>query len=52
MDVVQTATSLSITTTRIVEYADDQVSAQTLSLDGAESKSEFMNSPMVTTVSI
>jgi mannan endo-1,4-beta-mannosidase len=49
MDVVQSANQLAIKTTRIVEYADDQVTDQTLSLDGAESKSEFMNSPMATT---
>jgi hypothetical protein len=47
--VVQKANELTIKTTRIVEYADDTVTEQALSLDGAESKSEFMNSPMLTT---
>jgi hypothetical protein len=49
LDVVQVGDDLSVKTTRVVEYADDQVSEQKLSLDGTESKSEFMNSPMTTT---
>jgi|CZKI01.1.fsa_nt_gi mannan endo-1,4-beta-mannosidase len=49
LDVVQSGNALSIKTTRIVESADDQVTEERLTLDGAESKSEFMNSPRVTT---
>jgi hypothetical protein len=49
LDVVQKGNELSIKTTRIVESADDQVTEERLTLDGAESKSEFMNSPRVTT---
>ena len=40
--------ALTIKTTRIVEYAEDQVTEEKLTLDGAETKSEFMNSPRVT----
>jgi hypothetical protein len=49
LDVVQRGLALSIKTTRVVEYADDQVTQEVLTLDGAEAKSEFMNSPRVTT---
>ena len=48
LDVVQKDNDLSIKTTRVVEYADDQVAEENLTLDGSESKSEFMNSPRVT----
>jgi hypothetical protein len=41
--------TLDVRTTRIVEFADDQVTEEKLSFDGSESKSEFMNSPRVTT---
>jgi mannan endo-1,4-beta-mannosidase len=49
LDVVQHGNDLTIRTTRIVEYADDQVTEEKLTLDGAESKSIFMKSPCVTT---
>jgi mannan endo-1,4-beta-mannosidase len=49
LDVVQHGNELTVRTTRILEYADDQVSEEKLTLDGAESKSVFMNSPRVTT---
>jgi mannan endo-1,4-beta-mannosidase len=49
MDIVQAGNDLSISTTRILESADDQVTVQKLTLDGAESSSVFMNSPRVTT---
>jgi mannan endo-1,4-beta-mannosidase len=49
LEVSQSGKDLSIKTTRIVEYDDDQVTVQKLTLDGAESKSELMNSPQVTT---
>ena len=49
LDVVQHGNDLTIRTTRILEYADDQVTEEKLTLDGAESKSVFMNSPRVTT---
>jgi mannan endo-1,4-beta-mannosidase len=48
LEIAQHGTDLSIKTTRIVEYANDQVSEENLKLDGSSSKSEFMNSPRVT----
>jgi mannan endo-1,4-beta-mannosidase len=50
LEVAQHGTELSIKTTRIVEFSDDQVTEEKISLDGTESKSEFMNSPRITTV--
>jgi mannan endo-1,4-beta-mannosidase len=40
---------LTIKSTRVVEFAEDQITEEKLTLDGAEVKSEFMNSPRVTT---
>jgi len=48
IEVVQKEGKLSVKTTRITEMTDDQVTEETLSLDGSESKSQFMNSPRVT----
>jgi len=52
MEVTQHGSDLVIKTTRVVEYADDQVTEEKLALDGSESKSEFMNSPRVTTAHV
>jgi mannan endo-1,4-beta-mannosidase len=52
LEVVQSGNSLLVKTTRVVEYADDQVTEEKLVLDGSESKSEFMNSPRVTTAQL
>jgi hypothetical protein len=49
LGVVHNGNDLTIRTTRILEYADDQVAEEKLTLDGAESQSVFMNSPRVTT---
>jgi len=49
LEVVQQGSALSVKTTRVVEYADDQVTEEKMVLDGSESKSEFMNSPRVAT---
>jgi hypothetical protein len=49
LEVVQQGNDLTIRTTRILEYTDDQVTEEKLALDGAASKSEFMHSPRVTT---
>jgi len=49
MEIVQHGNDLTIRGTRILEYADDQVTEEKLTLDGAESKSVFLNSPRVTT---
>jgi mannan endo-1,4-beta-mannosidase len=40
---------LAIRKTFIVEYGDDRVTEEKLTLDGAEYKSEFRNSPRITT---
>ena len=48
LEVVHRGNDLKVRTTRIVEYADDQVTEEKLTLDGAEAKSEFMGSPRVT----
>ena len=52
LDVIHRGNDLTIRTTRIVEYGDDQVTEDKLTLDGAESKSTFMNSPRVTTAKL
>jgi len=49
LEVVQQGNDLTVRTTRILEYADDQTTEEKLTLDGAESKSTFLNSPRVTT---
>ena len=49
LEVAQHGSDLSVKTTRVVEYADDQVTEEKMILDGSESKSEFMNSPRVAT---
>ena len=49
LDIIHRGNDLAIKTTRIVEYAEDQVSEEKLTLDGTEAKSEFMNSPRVST---
>jgi mannan endo-1,4-beta-mannosidase len=49
LELVQLGNDLTIRSTRILEYADDQVTEEKLTLDGAESKSTFLNSPRVTT---
>jgi mannan endo-1,4-beta-mannosidase len=48
LEVAQHGSELSVKTSRVVEYADDQVTDERFVLDGSESKSEFMNSPRVT----
>ena len=50
LEIVQHDDDLDVKTTRIVEYEDDHVVEEHYSLDGRETKSEFMNSPRVTTV--
>jgi len=49
LEITQAGNALTIRSTRIVEFADDQVTEEKLTLDGAESHSEFMKSPRVTT---
>lgn len=50
LNVRQTGDELSVRTTRIVEFADNQVSEQNLTIGGPAAKSEFMNSPRETRV--
>ena len=49
LELVQKGLEVTVRTTRVVEYADDQVTEEKMLLDGSESKSEFMNSPRVST---
>ena len=49
LELSQQGNDLTIKTTRILEYAEDQTTEEKLTLDGVETKSELMNSPGVTT---
>jgi mannan endo-1,4-beta-mannosidase len=49
LEVRQSGNAIDIKSTRISEYADDQVTDEHINLDGSPSNSEFMNSPRVTT---
>ncbi len=52
LDLAQKGAEVTVRTTRVVEYADDQVTEEKMMLDGTESKSEFMNSPRVSTARV
>jgi hypothetical protein len=52
LELLQRGKELTVRSTRVVEYADDQVTEEGMTLDGSESKSEFMNSPRVSTARI
>jgi mannan endo-1,4-beta-mannosidase len=49
MEIDQTAALLVAKRITLVEYADDRVTTDSLALDGREMRSEFWNSPRVTT---
>jgi mannan endo-1,4-beta-mannosidase len=49
MEIIQEGNDLTIQNTFIVEYADNNVIEQKLTLDGKECKSEFRNSPRIMT---
>jgi mannan endo-1,4-beta-mannosidase len=49
LEIADHGNSLAIRTTHVIEYADNHVTEETISLDGSESKSEFMHAPRVTT---
>lgn len=49
LDVAHHGSALTIRSTRIVEYDEDQVSEEQLTVDGSEVKSTFLNSPRITT---
>jgi len=48
LDVVHEGDALHIRSTRVLEFADDQVTEDRLTLDGAEVRSEFLHSPRAT----
>lgn len=50
MEITQKENSLGVRRHFIVEWADDRIAEETLTLDGKEIKSEFFNSPRVATV--
>jgi mannan endo-1,4-beta-mannosidase len=52
LEVAQQGNELSVKTTRVVEYGDDQVTEEKLALDGTPSNSTFMNSPRVSTARV
>ncbi|MBN2412423.1 hypothetical protein JXQ31_12100 [candidate division KSB1 bacterium] len=49
MDITQKDNDLSIQRSFIVEWGDDRITEEKLTLDGAELKSEFFNAPRITT---
>ena len=49
---MQRAGEVVIRTTRVLEYLDDEVTEEALSLDGTESHTTFMNRPRVTTAKV
>ncbi len=49
MDVNQHDSTLTVQSARVTEYSDDEVTEDKYALDGSETKSQFMNSPRVTT---
>lgn len=49
LEVTQDGNNMTIRTVRIVEHDDDQIAEESLTLDGRECSSEFMDSPRVTT---
>jgi len=52
IDITQGENALLLRSTRALEFADDQIIEESIPLDGSESKTEFMNSPRVTTASL
>lgn len=52
LEITQNNQTLTIHSTHITEASDDQVTEETLTLDGRENKSELMNSPRVATAQL
>jgi len=52
LEVGQHGNALTVRTTRVLEYADDETADQQLTLDGSEVQSTFMNAPVVTTATV
>ncbi|HWA86107.1 MAG TPA: glycosyl hydrolase [Opitutus sp.] len=48
LEITDRGDALAIRSVRVVEYADDEVTEETIKLDGTPSKSEFMNAPRST----
>lgn len=49
LNIIQKGNDITIKRTRILEFAEDEVTEETMTLDGKEYKSELWNSPRVTT---
>jgi mannan endo-1,4-beta-mannosidase len=49
MSIAQNEHEIAIKRTIVLEYADDRITEERLTLDGKEARSEFMNFPRVTT---
>jgi hypothetical protein len=52
LSITQIGNDLTIKKTVLLEYADDKVTEEKYTLDGKEVKSEFWNSPMITTANL
>jgi hypothetical protein len=52
LEVTQSTDAITVRSTRIREYTDDDVTTETYKLDGSETKSEFMKAPRVTTAAL
>ncbi len=49
MSIIHKGNDINIGTTRILEYADDEITEEKMTLDGTEYESEFWNSPRIKT---
>lgn len=49
LNVIQKGNNITIERTRILEYADDEITKEKMTLDGKEYESEFWNSSRITT---
>lgn len=52
LETIHNGHALTVRTTHILEYADDRITEEKLTLDGAEVKSELMNSSRVVTATV
>lgn len=52
LDITHKGYDITINSTRILEYADDEVTEEKMKLDGTEYKSEFWNSPRIKTANL
>ncbi len=49
LEIDRSENRLILKSTRVSEFSDDQITEEAIPLDGSETKSEFMNSPRLTT---